>query len=142
MRSNIEEKREPGFWSKVKNSIWLGNYSDEEYEDEDVYSSNNSRQHMRVRVPASNLVSVWKTVKDIDHADQIALSFKNAQVQIVNLEGVDDVDSQRIYDFLAGTVFALNGSMKKLSEKVYMLLPANFDSEEPKTEDRRNSGWK
>ncbi len=44
---------------------------------------------------------------------------------IMNLTELDDVDAKRIVDFAAGLVFGLRGSIERVTNKVFMLSPAN-----------------
>ncbi len=44
---------------------------------------------------------------------------------IINLENTDPKDAQRIVDFISGTVYALNGTLKKVSHQVFISAPNN-----------------
>ncbi|MGB8020659.1 MAG: cell division protein SepF [Candidatus Nanopelagicales bacterium] len=46
---------------------------------------------------------------------------------IVNLTGMDDGDAKRIVDFAAGIVFGLRGNLERITNKVFLLSPANVD---------------
>lgn len=46
---------------------------------------------------------------------------------IVNLTEMQDADAKRVVDFAAGLVFALRGSIDKVTSKVFLLSPANVD---------------
>jgi len=45
----------------------------------------------------------------------------------MNLTEMDDVDAKRIVDFAAGLVFGLHGSIERVTNKVFLLSPANVD---------------
>jgi cell division inhibitor SepF len=49
----------------------------------------------------------------------------------MDLTDLDDVDAKRIVDFAAGLVFGLRGSIERVTNKVFMLSPAdaNVDAE-------------
>ena len=51
---------------------------------------------------------------------------KNAPV-IMNLTEMDDTDAKRLVDFAAGLVFGLHGSIERVTQKVFLLSPANVD---------------
>jgi cell division inhibitor SepF len=46
---------------------------------------------------------------------------------IINLTGMDDNDAKRIVDFAAGLVFGLRGTIERVTNKVFLLSPANVD---------------
>ena len=41
--------------------------------------------------------------------------------------GMDDSDAKRIVDFAAGLIFGLRGSIERVTNKVFLLSPANVD---------------
>ena len=45
----------------------------------------------------------------------------------MNLTEMDDTDAKRIVDFAAGLVFGLRGSIERVTNKVFLLSPANVD---------------
>jgi len=46
---------------------------------------------------------------------------------IMNLTEMDDIDAKRIVDFAAGLVFGLRGTIERVTNKVFLLSPANVD---------------
>ena len=46
---------------------------------------------------------------------------------IMNLTEMDDTDAKRLVDFAAGLVFGLHGSIERVTQKVFLLSPANVD---------------
>ena len=44
---------------------------------------------------------------------------------IINLTEMDDVDAKRLVDFAAGLVFAVRGSIERVTNKVFLLSPPN-----------------
>lgn len=46
---------------------------------------------------------------------------------ILNLTGMDDNDAKRIVDFAAGLTFGLRGTIERVTQKVFLLSPANVD---------------
>ncbi len=43
---------------------------------------------------------------------------------IINLTEMDDTDAKRLVDFAAGLVFGLHGSIERVTQKVFLLSPA------------------
>jgi len=49
------------------------------------------------------------------------------KVCVVNLEGVEPKESQRIADFLGGVAYALNGDIQRISKFVFIIAPASVE---------------
>ena len=60
-------------------------------------------------------------------AQQIADKFKQGVPVILNLTSADAELTRRLIDFTSGLTYGLNGGLQKVSEKVFMLTPANVD---------------
>lgn len=60
-------------------------------------------------------------------AQQIADHFKRGVPVILNLTAADPDLTRRLIDFASGLTYGLNGGLQKVSEKVFMLTPANVD---------------
>ena len=45
----------------------------------------------------------------------------------MNLSEIDDGDAKRLVDFAAGLVFAVHGSLNRVTAKVFLLSPANVE---------------
>jgi cell division inhibitor SepF len=52
-------------------------------------------------------------------------AFREGTPVIMNLTEMDDVDAKRIVDFSAGLVFGLHGTIERVTQKVFLLSPAN-----------------
>ncbi len=44
---------------------------------------------------------------------------------IMNLSEMDDADAKRLVDFAAGLVFAVRGTIERVTNKVFLLSPPN-----------------
>lgn len=56
-------------------------------------------------------------------ASEIAEHLKAKKPVVVNLEKLDKATAARIFDFLSGAVFALDGSMQKVSNGILLVVP-------------------
>lgn len=56
-------------------------------------------------------------------ATEIAGHLKSKKPVVVNLEKLDKETARKIVDFLSGAVFALDGSMQKVSNGILLLVP-------------------
>ena len=52
---------------------------------------------------------------------------RNRKAVVLNLENVDKAMSRRVVDFLSGTVYAVDGSVKKIAQSAYLFCPHNMD---------------
>jgi cell division inhibitor SepF len=51
--------------------------------------------------------------------------FREGTPVIMNLTDMEDVDAKRLVDFAAGLVFAVHGTIERVTSKVFLLSPAN-----------------
>ena len=56
-------------------------------------------------------------------ATEIAGHLKEKKPVVVNLEKLDKDTARKIVDFLSGAVYALDGSMQKVSNGILLLVP-------------------
>lgn len=115
-----------GLWGKIKDKIGWGEYEDEELEY--VEDSGLKRKATMVRVHSSriNHVSVWLSVQSFENAQQAADGLKEGHQQIVNMEKASPEVCTRVIDFLSGVIYALDGYIEKVGEKVYLFTPSNY----------------
>jgi cell division inhibitor SepF len=60
-----------------------------------------------------------------NEAKQIGESFRESTPVIMNLSDMDDADAKRLVDFAAGLVFGLRGTIERVTNKVFLLSPAD-----------------
>jgi cell division inhibitor SepF len=53
--------------------------------------------------------------------------FRSNQPVIINLTGAGSAEAKRILDFASGLIFGLNGEIKKVADRVFMLTPAGYE---------------
>jgi cell division inhibitor SepF len=112
-------------WSRLKERVGWGEYDDEE-EYELADPSDPRRTTLRVHQTRINHVSVWLTIQSFENAQQAADGLKLGHQQVVNLEKASPEITTRVVDFLSGVIYALNGFVEKVGEKVYLFTPANY----------------
>ena len=49
------------------------------------------------------------------------------QAVVVNLEGFDEDEAQRIMDFISGCIFSINGKLHRISKYIFIFSPDNVD---------------
>jgi len=62
-----------------------------------------------------------------NEARAIGEHFRDGVPVIMNLTDMDDADAKRLVDFSAGLVFGLHGSIERVTNKVFLLTPANVE---------------
>lgn len=60
-------------------------------------------------------------------ARRIGEEFRGGVPVIMDLTELDDADAKRLVDFAAGLVFGVRGSIERVSNKVFMLTPADLE---------------
>jgi cell division inhibitor SepF len=65
--------------------------------------------------------------RSFNDAQSIADKFKESVPVIVILPGTAPDLSQRLIDFSSGRTYALNGSMQRVADKVFLLTPRNVE---------------
>ena len=71
--------------------------------------------------------------RGFNDAQEVGDKLKAGQPVILNLQGVDRDLQRRLIDFSSGLAYALNGTMSKAADQVFLLTPSNVEvSEEEK----------
>jgi cell division inhibitor SepF len=88
-----------------------------------------SRRQPRLRsVDAGPPAKVHLVVpRSFNDAQQIADRFKASVPVILNLQGADTDLSKRLIDFASGLTYALDGSMQRVADKVFLLTPRDVE---------------
>jgi cell division inhibitor SepF len=87
-----------------------------------------SRGRRPLEAVASASVRVHLVVpRSFNDAQSIADRFKDFVPVIVNLQSTDPDLSKRLIDFSSGLTYALNGSMQRVADKVFLLTPRNVE---------------
>ena len=65
--------------------------------------------------------------RTFDDAARAADELRRKKAVILNMENVDKALTRRVVDFLSGSVYALDGSVKKIAQSTYLFCPHNMD---------------
>jgi cell division inhibitor SepF len=91
-------------------------------------SSRSSSRPTRLRSADTGKASVHLVLpRSFNDAQQIADKFKDSVPVILNLQSADNELSKRLIDFASGLTYALNGSMQRVADKVFLLTPRNVE---------------
>ena len=91
-------------------------------------SASSRRARLRGVESASSQVRVHLVLpRSFNDAQQIADRFKDSVPVILNLQSADTELSKRLIDFASGLTYALDGSMQRVADKVFLLTPKNVE---------------
>ena len=65
--------------------------------------------------------------KSFDDAQQVANCLRDKRPVVINFENTVDEDAKRITDFISGTICALHGEIKMVSNNVFFCAPSNVN---------------
>lgn len=71
-------------------------------------------------------VSVRRTVQSFEDVRRAIDGLRDGIQQIVNLEQTPADMSERLIDFMNGATYAIDGSVEKIGEQVYLFTPPNI----------------
>ena len=79
----------------------------------------------RASAPLSRITTLHP--RTYNEARVIGENFRDGIPVIMNLSEMADGDAKRLVDFAAGLVFSVHGSIERVTNKVFLLSPANVD---------------
>jgi len=65
--------------------------------------------------------------KGFDECPKLADTLKRGMPVIINLENVENDTARKIFAFLSGVAYGLNGNVQKLAQNIFTFLPENND---------------
>lgn len=120
-------------------------------EEVDDYESDNEEPEWEPEVPRkkrAGLVSlpqrgngvrvVVMHPRSLEDGQTIADQVKGRRPVIVNLDLADERSGQRLLNFLSGVVYALDGSLRKVGDGIFLATPSNI---EVASEDHDDDNW-
>lgn len=67
------------------------------------------------------------TPRTYNDARSVGEHYRSGVPVIMNLSEIDDDDAKRLVDFAAGLVFAVHGTINRVTAKVFLLSPENIE---------------
>lgn len=62
-----------------------------------------------------------------DDAQSVADHLRNRKPVVINLENTEKDVAKRMIDFISGTTYALNGTIQKIGNNIFLCAPNNVD---------------
>lgn len=138
-----------GFMSKFKNIfVPEDEYDEDEYEEveqeeEPVARVAHTTHPAPISVPKvvslnqpNRLEILNFTMLSYDMTGEICGYIKNRKPIIVNMEKLAPHEMQRAVDYLTGACFALNGSVEKVTDSIFIFAPENVNINPEKVKQR------
>ena len=120
---------------KVKYFIGLDVFEDEdedareevqeEQEDFAVVSSKKNKV-VNIHTTTQMKVVIYEPT-DFDEVTGIVDNLKNRKPVVINLENLETDLAKKFFDFLNGAIYALDGSIQKVSAGIFLLAPNNVE---------------
>lgn len=78
--------------------------------------------------------------RSFDEVQGITDNLKNRRPVIVNLEQAEPDLAKRVVDFVSGATYALNGSLQKVGNGIFLFVPNNIDIASELKDQNREKG--
>ncbi len=115
-------------------------YTEDFYEEEETRDADNvlpmNSARSKKRAAGSNVVNLPNAAQmkmivyhpvSYEDTQNIIDNLKSRKPVIVNMEELEIDCAQRILDFMAGAIYALNGTITKIARGIFVVAPNNYD---------------
>lgn len=133
-QKELEREEKRLMKEKKKEEKRTSSYRDNDYYDKEEpiasrRSTFRSTSSKVVQMPSSGSDMEVCIVKpaNIGEAQQVCELLLNAHPVVVNLEGIDIMEAQRIMDFISGCIYAITGNMCQVSRYIFIFSPKDVD---------------
>lgn len=135
-----------GFLDKMKDLVGIEEIEDDEITEEEIQAAANKierktveskKSHMESNVTPMRRATVtdktgtFKMViiepKNFDECPKLVDNLKGRKPVIINLEKIESDMARKIFDFLSGATYALNGNVQKIANNIFVFAPENVD---------------
>ena len=130
MHEPFGEEAGRSWWSRIKERLF-GTDEEEEQDGGTVI-----RLHTR---PAQRVNVLY--ARSFEDARRAADGLKAGHQQLVNFQYAEARVRERVVDFLMGVVYALEGTVERVHEQVFLFAPANVQVEMTSVDDFHNGSW-
>jgi cell division inhibitor SepF len=134
-----------GMLKKFKDLMGIEEIEDEEFEDDTVENGDSSERKTgeskvgnrsrsdkeKFSGMTSRATSPFKLVviepQSFEECPKLVDSLKSRRPVIINLEKIESESARKIFDFLSGATYALNGNVQKVANNIFVFAPENVD---------------
>lgn len=115
---------------------WIGISDEEEYEEEFITTEPKESEESAIAPAAKKgkVVNIHTTtqmkvvvvqLQNFEDAKDIADHLKAKKPIVINLENLEKEVSRRVVDFLSGAVYGVEGSIQKVANGIFLIVPNN-----------------
>lgn len=122
-----------GFVDTVKEFIGFGDIEEEDEEmeyEEPAEEINHSQKRSKVvslnAAQGQSKIVILKP-KCFSNSTAVADELKKRRPVVIDVGSLDPDEARRVIDFIAGTVYGVNGSMQKVSGGIFIAAPSQID---------------
>ena len=128
MKERKKEDRQAGSFSARRDNTYIERDEPVMMPKRPVQAARSSGSKV-VSMPSANNDMEVCIVKpaNIGESQQVCDILMNSHPVVVNLEGIDIMEAQRIMDFIAGCIFAISGNMCQVSRYIFVFSPKDVD---------------
>jgi cell division inhibitor SepF len=65
--------------------------------------------------------------KSFDECPKLVDNLKSKKPVIINLENLENEKARKIFDFMSGATYAINGNVQKVANNIFVFAPENVD---------------
>lgn len=136
-----------GVLDKFKDLVGIEEYDEDDITDEEMEEASSQLQRRRVdNRPSSSgyqrnrekVVDMYNQKSDamkmivlepksFEECPKLVDSLKQNKPVILNLENMEAETARKIFDFLSGATYALNGNVQKVAENIFIFAPESVD---------------
>lgn len=127
-----------GFVDKLKDLTGFGNLDyEDDYEEEYEEAEEVKPVHKAPAVKKSKVVSINRgsseskivvlKPKCFNNSTEVADELKQRRPVIIDVGALDPEEARRVVDFIAGTVYGVDGNMQKVSGGIFLATPNHVD---------------
>lgn len=129
--------------TKLKNWLGIDFVDDDAAEPEELYEEEQELEPIPAReerrrergrskvvdlpMPAARSKLIVYRPESYEDTMSIIGSLKSRKPIILNMESIDIAIAQRILDFMSGAVSAMGGDIRKISNKIFAVVPADYE---------------
>ena len=120
---------------------FFGISNDDELENDEEYAAQSNENNEDVplnSVSRDNVVSIKSGLNSskskivlyeprvYSDAKDVAQNLLNNKAVVINFSRMEDDSARRIVDFITGTVYALNGEIQRIGDRIFLAPPQKF----------------
>lgn len=109
---------------------------DDIYEDDEEITEDEKKRSSKNKMAESKKLPIitgdGSTVilcepSEFNDSPEVCDNLKKGITVVVNMENAETSEAKKIFDFLSGAVYVLEGSMRKIADNIFILAPKGID---------------